>query len=300
MSLYNKIMESVAKEVKQALNEEDVLEPKKQIVTGEAYIVLCSGMNKELLNSLSKKLGQFDNYGAGSIRVICKTHEEVVKTIALLVNSNVLDTDNSLGVSPKIQVQKVSKTSMNDSVNESSDKLNIQRQYIQPSKIIFPRQKAKLELIMKINSGEIERTEENIKKFFAESGLWADRTPAQTQMDVNMVLRRTVKSDVEGDFLTDFIYSPYNYDAGEFASPMDAARNHVKWLIKHGLDVRVEEGRYSFKIYIHYNSQEQYDDLVKWFAWHRGESDSPNNRCPRSAKAKIEELIKSGKSTTWR
>ena len=54
-----------------------------------------------------------------------------------------------------------------------------------------------------------------------------------------MILRRTSEfkditsiEENSGDFITDFVYSPYNYDAGEFASPMAAAENHIKWLRK--------------------------------------------------------------------
>ena len=118
-NLYNKIMEQVAKEVKRSLNEVDDIAPVKQEFSGEVYLVRCDGMNKKTLDLLTSKLPAFDNYGSGSIRVTCKTHEEVVKVVSLLVNSNVLDVDNSLGQSPRISIQKVNKNSVNDSVNEN-------------------------------------------------------------------------------------------------------------------------------------------------------------------------------------
>lgn len=117
--LYNKIMEQVAKEVKRSLNEVDDIAPVKQEFSGEVYLVRCDGMNKKTLDMLTSKLPAFDNYGSGSIRVTCKTHREVVKLISLLVDSNVLDVDNSLGQSPRISIQKVNKNSVNDSVNEN-------------------------------------------------------------------------------------------------------------------------------------------------------------------------------------
>lgn len=126
-------------------------------------------------------------------------------------------------------------------------------------------------------------------------------------MDINMILRRTSEfkditsiEENSGDFITDFVYSPYNYDAGEFASPMAAAENHIKWLIKRGLDVRVEEGRYSFKYYIHYNNNYQYADLVQWLGWHMGFTESPSNRLTRDDKSYIESIVKSGKKTTFK
>ena len=45
--------------------------------------------------------------------------ENDINVVDLLVNSNVLDVDNSLGQSPRISIQKVNKNSVNDSVNEN-------------------------------------------------------------------------------------------------------------------------------------------------------------------------------------
>ena len=303
--LYNKIMEQVAKEVKRSLNEVDDIAPVKQEFSGEVYLVRCDGMNKKTLDMLTSKLPAFDNYGSGSIRVTCKTHEEVVKVVSLLVNSNVLDVDNSLGQSPRISIQKVNKNSVNDSVNEN--KQNIMKQYIQIDKIKTPRQRVKFEIIQKINNGELPATPEAIRAEIDKSGEWETRSEAQIQMDVNMILRRTSEfkditsiEENSGDFITDFVYSPYNYDAGEFASPMAAAENHIKWLIKRGLDVRVEEGRYSLKYYIHYNKNYQYADLIQWLGWHMGFTESPSNRLTRDDKSYIETIVKSGKKTTFK
>lgn len=298
--LYNKIMEQVAKEVKRSLNEVDDIAPVKQEVSGEVYLVRCDGMNKKTLDMLSSKLPAFDNYGSGSIKVTCKTHEEVIKVISLLVNSNVLDIDNSLGQSSRISIQKVNKNSVNDSVNESRGE-EIRDTYMHEYKIKAPRQKAKFKIIMAINKGEIERTPDAVRNAMIETGLWDDRTPAQIEMDVNLIMRKTQPNEeMEGDFITDFIYSPYNYDAGEFASPMDAAENHIKWLRKYGLDIKVEEGRYSFKYYIHYNTKLQYDKLCQWLGWHMGFTDSPNDRLIKDDKEYIENIVKSGKKTTFR
>ena len=52
--LYNKIMEEVSKQVKLSLNETDEIEPKRQEVSGEVYIIRCDGMNKKSLDTLSK------------------------------------------------------------------------------------------------------------------------------------------------------------------------------------------------------------------------------------------------------
>ena len=296
--LYNRIMEQVAKEVKRSLNEVDSIAPIKQEVSGEVYLVRCDGMNKKTLDMLSSKLPAFDNYGSGSIRVTCKTHEEVVKVVSLLVNSNVLDVDNSLGQSPRISIQKVNKNSVNDSVNENRQELS--RDYIQMSKIKTPRQRVKFEIIQKINNGEIPATPEAIRAEIDKSGEWMDRSEPRIQMDVDLIMRKTTDEEMEGDFITDFIYSSDAYEVGEFTSPLDAAENHVKWLRKHGLDVRVEEGRYSFKYYIHYNTKKQFDDLVQWMAWHSGFTDTVNNRPSKEDREYFEKIIKSGKKTTFR
>jgi len=120
-------------------------------------------------------------------------------------------------------------------------------------------------------------------------------------MDVNLIMRKTDKflndrtfEDVSGDFMTDFTYSKDNYEPGEFANGMEAANNHVKYLIRKGLDVEIKKGTYSYKIYIHYNNKEQYEILVRWLAWHCGLTDTQNNPCPRSERVFIEDLIKSG------
>lgn len=297
--LYNRIMEQVAKEVKRSLNEVDDIAPVKQEVSGEVYLVRCDGMNKKTLDTLSSKLPAFDNYGSGSIRVTCKTHREVVKLISLLVDSNVLDIDNSLGQSPRISIQKVNKNSVNDSVNEgrSSDAV---RQYIQLQKIKTPRQRVKFEIIQKINNGEIPATPEAIRAEIDKSGEWTDRSEPRIQMDVDLIMRKTHSEEMEGDFITDFVYSSDAYEVGEFVTPMDAAENHIKWLRNHGLDVRVEEGRYAFKYYIHYNNVKQFNDLVQWMAWHSGFTDTVNNRPSKEDREYFEEIIKSGKKTTFR
>ena len=297
--LYNKIMEQVAKEVKRSLNEVDDIAPVKQEVSGEVYLIHCDGMNKKTLDMLSSKLPAFNNYGAGSIRIICKTHEEVIKVISLLVNSNVLDIDNSLGQSPRISIQKINKNSVNDSVNEgrSSDAV---RQYIQLQKIKTPRQRVKFEIIQKINNGEIPATPEAIRAEIDKSGEWLDRSEPRIQMDVDLIMRKTHSEEMEGDFITDFIYSKDDYKPDEFIDGMDAAENCIKWLRKHGLDVRVEEGRYSFKYYIHYNNIKQFNDLVQWLAWHYGYTDTVNNRPSKEDREYLEKIIKSGKKTTFR
>lgn len=257
-------------------------------------------MNKKSLDALSGQIPALDNYGSGSIRVICKTHEEVIKTITLLVNTNVLDNNNSLGQSPRISIQKTNKNSVNDSVNEGK-RNDIERQYIEPNKIKVPRQQAKLDLILKINAGEVERTPEAIRAYLDSTGLWKDRTEAQTQMDVNLIMRKTDKGEeISGEFITDFIYSPYTYDAGEFASPFDAAKKHVKWLVTHGLEVSIEEKRYSFFIYVKYNNKRQFDDLCQWMGWHSGFTDTPNNKLNSEDRQYFEEVVKSGKKTTFR
>jgi len=295
--LYNKIMEQVAKEVKRSLNEVDDIAPVKQEVSGEVYLVRCDGMNKKTLDMLSSKLPAFDNYGSGSIRVTCKTHEEVIKVISLLVNSNVLDIDNSLGQSPRISIQKVNKNSVNDSVNENRQELS--RDYIQMSKIKTPRQRVKFEIIQKINKGEIPATPEAIRAEIDKSGEWIDRSEPRIQMDVDLIMRKTTDEIMEGDFITDFIYSKDNYEPGEFSNGMEAAENHVKWLKKHGLGVRVEEGRYSFKYYIHYSTKKQFNDLVQWMAWHCGFTDTITNPPSKEDRKYFEEIVKSGKKTTW-
>ena len=306
--LYNKIMEEVSKQVKLSLNETDEIEPKRQEVSGEAYIVRCDGMNKKSLDTLSKQLPAFDNYGSGSIRVICKTHEEVVKVITLLVNANVLDIDNSLGQTPRISIQKISKKSVNDSVNEAredTERIRIARQYMDPKKFWTPKQPAKLDIILRINSGELERTPEAIRAEMDKTGLWKDTPEGRIQMDVNLIMRKTGEKIVreeamEGDFVTDFIYSKDNYEPGEFQNGMAAAENHVKWLRNHKMDVKVEEGRYSYKIYIHYYTKQQFNELVQWMAWHCGYTDAVNQPCPREDKQYFTELVKSGRKTLYR
>ena len=297
--LYNRIMEQVAKEVKRSLNEVDDIAPVKQEVSGEVYLVRCDGMNKKTLDMLSSKLPAFDNYGSGSIRVTCKTHEEVIKVISLLVNSNVLDIDNSLGQTPRISVQKVNKNSVNDSVNESRGE-EIRDTYMHEYKIKAPRQKAKFKIIKAINSGELERTPNAVRNAMIETGLWGDRSPAQIEMDINLIMRKTQPNEeMEGDFITDFIYSKDNYEPGEFSNGMDAAEKHINWLKKYGLNIRIEEGRYSFKYHIHYNTKLQYDKLCQWLGWHMGFTDSPNDRLTKDDREYIESTIKSGKKTTW-
>lgn len=297
--LFDKIMETVSEQVKQSLNEFDEVSPVKPEVTGEVYLVRCDGINKKVLDTISKQLPAFDNYGAGAIKVTCKTHKEVVNVITLLVNANVLDVDNALGQAPRISIQKVNKNIVNDSVNEGKS-TDAVRQYIQVQKIKTPRQKAKFDLIIKILAGEIERTPEAIKKYFDETGLWADRSEARVQMDIDVVMKKTQPEEtMEGDFITDFTFSKDSYETGEFASPMEAAKNHVKWLINHGLTVDIQEKRYSFYYYIHYSTTTQFNDLVKWMAWHCGWSESPNNVINKKDKEYFEEMIKSGKKTTW-
>ena len=50
--LYDKIMESVAKEVKRSLNEDDVLTPKRTDLPSEAYVIVCTGLNKSTASAI--------------------------------------------------------------------------------------------------------------------------------------------------------------------------------------------------------------------------------------------------------
>lgn len=300
-TLYNKIMEQVAKQVKQSLNEFDEIAPKKQEITGEIYLVKCDGINKSILDKLSKQLPSFNDYGAGAINVTCKTHEEVIKVISLLVNANALDVNNSLNQTPKIQIQKFNRNSVNDSVNEG---------YIQASKVasMVPRQIAKSEIIDKLTSGELEKSPSVIRTEMDKTGLWNNRSEKQIEMDIKFILKKVnsfhdvIKQDselFEGDFITDFVFSKDGYTKGEYVNPMDAAENHVKWLKRKGLDVNIVERRYSFYIYIHYNTRKQYNDLVQWYAWHCGIVASINTPCPKEDLADLEKEVQSGKNTIW-
>lgn len=83
-------------------------------------------------------------------------------------------------------------------------------------------------------------------------------------------------SEIFGDFITDFTFTSDN--EGEVDIPEEvAAKLHVKYLKNHGLQVEIKPGRYSTKYYIHYQGQQQLDDLVKWCAWHFGESETIGN-----------------------
>ena len=310
--IYNKIMETVSKQVKKTLDEvvitsDGSLAPKKVDITGEAYLILCSGVNKELLASVSSKLAQFDNQGAGSIRVICKTHDEVNKTIELLVNAGVLDADSFLGLEPKICIKKINKNSVNDSVNEAkeeSDRIRIARQYMDPKKFWTPKQPAKLDIILKINNGELERTPEAIRAALDATGLWKDTSEGRIKMDIDLIMKKTgeqIQRDepLEGEFIADYTYSRDSLEAEKWQRPYDCAVNHAKWLMNKGLDVRVEEGRYAYKYYITYHTKKQFDELVQWMAWHCGYTDSVSQPCPKEDKQYFIDMIKSGKKTTW-
>ena len=120
--------------------------------------------------------------------------------------------------------------------------------------IKVPRQRAKFDIIVKINQGELERTPEAIRGEMMATGLWENRTEKQIQMDIDLIMRKTAPvEEISGDFEADYVYSPYSEDAGEYASPMEAAKKHVRWLTMHGMDVDIEEGRYTFKIFVHYD-----------------------------------------------
>lgn len=231
-NLYNTILKTISEQIKQTLSEADEIAPKKQEVIGEIYLIRCDGMNKSVLDKLASKLPAFDNYGAGSVRITCKTHDEVIKVISLLVNANVLDVDNSLGQAPRISIQKINRNSVNDSVNE---------EYIQHSKLhrMNPRQTAKLDIINRILNGSLERTPEAIRAAIGETHLWDDRSEPRIQMDVDLIMRHTAPVEdyeMHGDFITDYRFSTDGYkNGGSYVNPLKSAERHIKWLKKHGL-----------------------------------------------------------------
>ena len=196
---------------------------------------------------------------------------------------------------------------MNDSVNEAkedTERIRIARQYMDPKKFWTPRQPAKLDIIQKINAGEMERTPEAIRAALDATGLWADAKEGRIKMDVDLIMRKTGEKiqreePMEGEFITDYIYSRDSLEAEKWQRPYDCAVNHAKWLINKGLDVRVEEGRYSYKYYITYHTKKQFDELVQWMAWHCGYTYTVNAPCPKEDKQYFIDIIKSGKKTTW-
>jgi hypothetical protein len=298
--LYNNIMKTVSEQVKQSLNEFDEIAPKKQEIVGNVYLIRCDGMSKKAVDTLSAKISKFDNYGSGNIRIVCKTPAEVLKSIQIIIELNILDDDNSLGTNPRISIQKVSRNSMNDSVNEGRS-TDIQRQYIQASKITAPRQKAKFDIITQILNGELDRDPDLIREAMIETGLWDNRSEGQIQMDVNLIMKKTEPDEeMEGDFTTSYVYSRDSFDAETFGNGLDAAENHVKWLIKHGMDVTVTEKRYDYKIDIHYSTKQQYKDLVNWLAWHCGYTDTISSTVSGEDKREVEDIIASGSNRSWR
>lgn len=307
--LYNNIMKTVSEQVKQSLNEYDDIQPKR---TNDTYVIVCSGLNDSTVKALRSIQGNYnqldltgvrtDPYGPGSVHIVCKTYDKLKQMLITLVDLKCLDNDEPLldGLKPRIVIEKVSKTSMNDSVNESRN-TDIQRQYIQATKITAPRQKAKFDIITQILNGELDRDPDLIREAMIETGLWDNRTEGQIQMDVNLIMKKTEPDEeMEGDFITSYVYSKDSFDAETFGNGLDAAKNHVKWLIKHGMDVTVTEKRYDYKIDIHYSTKQQYKDLVNWVAWHCGYTDTISSAVTGEDKREVEDIIASGSNRSWR
>ena len=101
-----------------------------------------------------------------------------------------------------------------------------------------------------------------------------------------------------GEFITDFIYSP-DEDLVNKMDEATAAKLHVKNLIKYGMKVDIVQKRYSTQLIIHYYNNKQYEELLKWYAWHRGETEFAYVEVPRKLRSQLEKIVKSGKETTW-
>lgn len=83
--------------------------------------------------------------------------------------------------------------------------------------------------------------------------------------------------NVSGDFVTDFTWTNEELKAeGKFTTPDGLARRTVRYLVKKGLDVKLEQRRWSIRIHVHYDGKEQYDALVNWVAFFIGDAISPS------------------------
>ena len=108
-------------------------------------------------------------------------------------------------------------------------------------------------------------------------------------------------NEISGDFLTDFVQSRNNGDEQSNMSEETVIKHHIKYLENNGLNVTVKKGRFSIKLYIHYEGEDQFNALIRWCAWHFGFIENvnrPNSISPQ-AKKKIIEIINSGKHGTW-
>lgn len=103
--------------------------------------------------------------------------------------------------------------------------------------------------------------------------------------------------NIEGNFISDFIYYSDDYD--EPLLPIEAAKEHIKYLIKNGLDIDITEKRYSIIYNIHYKGEQQFKALQQWLAWHMGEVDVISNKPSARIMAEMADIIKSGKRTVF-
>lgn len=105
---------------------------------------------------------------------------------------------------------------------------------------------------------------------------------------------------ISGDFITDYVHTNDDSESTMNYSGIEAAKWHIKWLAKQGLQINIEERRYCYRYYIHYEGKAQYEALVKWLAWDFGYSETINNGCPKSERAGLDEIIKLGKWTSFK
>lgn len=187
---------------------------------------------------------------------------------------------------------------MNDSVVEKINEAWY-KESIHPKRET-PRGYVKRETVQMIKDKKLERDPEVIRQHLLDSDLWGEVSPARFAQDIRYVMDSTEGWDQEisGDFITEFTYrSDITDSKGKVLSEPAALDAHVQYLVANGLQVETKQGRYSTKIYIHYDGKKQYEALVKWAMWDLGMVENIHNG-GRAGKDReeIEEIIASGKA----
>ena len=303
MRSHKQLLEKIMAKMPAIINEEigDELETKKKKLDFKpAFVVDCTYVDKSIL----AKLDLFHFYSErmkGGVRVFCQSWDVVLKVISIFEQYNAFEREAING--KEYGAVKIYKwiSSMNDSVVEKVNEGRSYKENLNP-KGETPKAHAKRDAVRAIKAGELERDPEAIEDYLLATGIWDTVSEARLRLDIKFVMDRTEGWDQEisGDYLTDFRWSESSaeeYKGGRVLTEEGALRMHIQYLVDNGLEVETKPGRYSTKIYIHYDGRAQYECLVKWVMWDLGMSDSIQNG-GRAGKdrERAEEIIASGRA----
>jgi hypothetical protein len=300
MNKKKQIFEKIMANIPDIINEElgDELEsPKKKLDFKPSYIVDCTYIDKSIMS----KLDLFDFFVErmkSGIRIYCKGWQDVIKAISILEQYKAFEREALNGKEyGAVKIYKW-RSYMNDSVSEKINEAWY-KESIHPKRET-PRGYEKREAVQMIKDGKLERDPEVIRQHLLDTGLWDEVSPARFNQDIRFVMDGTEGWDQEmsGDFITEFVYSSDIMDSkGKILSEPAALEAHTQYLVVNGLQVETKQGRYSTKIYIHYDGKKQYEALVKWVMWDLGMVENLHNGGRAGDdRRKAEEIIASGKA----